>query len=149
MTQFFSFRSQENKLAKLKMIRNNNLVTYWGCRIGLFYLSFAATIFFCLRRWCKFTFAAKMCSVVIIFDSFSCLGRVVLPNGMNFEKNPNGLRLPPPSFLKNCIAIFHDRYGCIYARRYDGSLNSEVPSSTCALFWVLSIQLLKKHILNP
>ena len=45
MTQFFSFRSQENKLAKLKMIRNNNLVTYWGCHIGLFYLFFAATNF--------------------------------------------------------------------------------------------------------
>ena len=41
--------------------------------------------------------------------------------GWIFGKIPNGLPpLPPPSFLENYIAIFYDRYGCIYARRYDG-----------------------------
>ena len=39
--------------------------------------------------------------------------------GWIFGKIPNGLPpLPPPSFLENYIAIFYDRYGCIYARRY-------------------------------
>ena len=27
---------------------------------------------------------------------------------------------PLPSFLENYIAIFYDRFGCIYARRYHG-----------------------------
>ena len=31
----------------------------------------------------------------------------------------------------------------------DDLLNSEVPSSKCVLFWFFSIQLLKKHTLNP
>ena len=28
----------------------------------------------------------------------------------------------PPSFFENYIATFYDRYGCIYARRYDGQI---------------------------
>ena len=28
----------------------------------------------------------------------------------------------PPSFFENYVAIFYDRYGCIYARRYDGQI---------------------------
>ena len=41
--------------------------------------------------------------------------------GWIFGKIPNGLPPPPPpSFLENYIAIFYDRYGCIYARRYNG-----------------------------
>ena len=27
---------------------------------------------------------------------------------------------PPPHFRKIMMQIFYDRYGCIYARRYDG-----------------------------
>ena len=27
---------------------------------------------------------------------------------------------PPPNFLKIILQIFYDRYGCIYARRYNG-----------------------------
>ena len=43
--------------------------------------------------------------------------------GWIFGKIPNGLPpLPPPSFLENYIAIFYDRYGCIYARRCDGQI---------------------------
>ena len=97
-------------------------------------------------------FAAKMCSVVIIFDSFSCLGRVVLPNRMNFEeKNPNGLRLPPLIFGKlYCNSSWQIwLHLCEAVWWLDSNLNSEVPSSKCVLFWVLSIQLLKKHTLNP
>ena len=29
---------------------------------------------------------------------------------------------PHPSFSENYVAIFYDRYGCIYARRYDGQI---------------------------
>ena len=36
---------------------------------------------------------------------------------------PNGLQPPPPpSFLENNVANYYDRYGCTYARRYDGQL---------------------------
>ena len=28
----------------------------------------------------------------------------------------------PHLIFENCIAIFYDRYGCIYARRYDGQV---------------------------
>ena len=28
----------------------------------------------------------------------------------------------PPSFLRNYVVSFYDRYGCIYARRYDGQI---------------------------
>ena len=43
------------------------------------------------------------------------------PNQMNFQKySKRPSTPPPPSFSENHIAIFYDRYGCIYARRYDG-----------------------------
>ena len=38
------------------------------------------------------------------------------------EKNPNGLRSPPPSLSENFVANFYDKYGCIYAKRYDGQI---------------------------
>ena len=50
------------------------------------------------------------------------------------------------SFLKIMLQFFYDRYGCIYARRYDGqliSMDSEVPSSKCVFFSFFSIQLLQ------
>ena len=136
MTQFFSFRSQENKLAKLKMIRDafhKGSLSWSLCfssnkllsRMKRLFILIISTIqlhiggavqaystfslqqqFFLSKNVMQIYFAAKMCSVVIIFDSFSCLGRVVLPNRMNFEKNPNGLRLPPPHFWKIILQFF-------------------------------------------
>ena len=50
-------------------------------------------------------------------------GRVAAPNWMNFRENPNGLR-PPPHFRKIMLQTLYDRYGCIYARRYDGWVKS-------------------------
>ena len=50
--------------------------------------------------------------------SISTKGRVVLPNCMNFRKNSNRPSTPP-HFQKIMLQISYDRYGCIYARRYD------------------------------
>ena len=47
-------------------------------------------------------------------------GRVALPNRMNFWKSSKWPSTLPPYFFENYITIFYDRYGCIYARRYDG-----------------------------
>ena len=49
-------------------------------------------------------------------------GRVALPNQMNFRKNSKRPSTPLPHFRKIMLHIAHDRYGCIYARRYDGQL---------------------------
>ena len=43
----------------------------------------------------------------------------LLPNRMNFQKNSKGPLTPPPHFRKIILQICYDRYGCIYARRYD------------------------------
>ena len=60
---------------------------------------------------------------------------------------------PPPSFLENYIAIFYDRYGCIYARRYDGQIVQGFRSAffkVClVLIFLNTIVGKKKHILNP
>ena len=49
-------------------------------------------------------------------------GRVALPNQMNFRKNSKRPSTPLPHFRKIMLHIAHDRYGCIYARRYDGQI---------------------------
>ena len=47
-------------------------------------------------------------------------GRVRLPHQMNFWKNSKRpSTTPPPHFWKIILQFFYDRYGCIYARRYD------------------------------
>ena len=48
-------------------------------------------------------------------------GRVVLPNLMKVQKNSNRPSTAP-SNSENYVAIFSDRYGCIYARNYDDQI---------------------------
>ena len=48
------------------------------------------------------------------------MGRVRLPNRMIFWKNSKRPSNHPPIFLEIILQIFYDRYGCIFARRYDG-----------------------------
>ena len=55
-------------------------------------------------------------------SNFDTKGRVPLPNRMNFCKNSKRPLTSPPPFSENYVAIFYDRYGCIYARRYDGQI---------------------------
>ena len=74
------------------------------------------------------------------------------PNQMNFQKYSKRPSTPPPlSFSENHIAIFYDRYGCIYAIIHlfwypDLSLRLVwllEPSSNCVLFRFFSKQLVK------
>ena len=39
--------------------------------------------------------------------------------GWIFREIPNGLRSPPSLIFGKLCCIFYDRYGCIYARRYE------------------------------
>ena len=57
---------------------------------------------------------SKICSIYILREG----SRYQI--GGIFGKNPNGLQ--PPLFSVDCIEIFYDRYGCIYARMYDGQI---------------------------
>ena len=68
--------------------------------------------------------------IVTFLSHFFChKGRVRLPNQMN--KNSKGpLPPPPPYFRKIMLQIFYDRYGCIYARRYD----DQTVSNACTWF---------------
>ena len=55
-------------------------------------------------------------------------------------------------FGKFCCNFLYNGFGCIYARRQwgpDSMKCMHMPSSKCVLFWFFSIQLLKKHTLNP
>ena len=38
------------------------------------------------------------------------------------EKFQKAFDPPPPSFLEFILQNFYDKYGCIYARRYDGQI---------------------------
>ena len=58
-------------------------------------------------------------------------GRVRLPNRMNFQKNSKRTSTPSPYFRKIMLQHFYDRYGCIYAWRYDG----QIVWNTCTWFF--------------
>ena len=69
-----------------------------------------------------------------------------------FGKIPNGLWSPPPSFSENYIANFLWQiwlHICEEVWWPDSMKCMHMPSSKCVLFWFFSIQLLKKHTLNP
>ena len=67
-----------------------------------------------------------LCDYVSLFGGLcvcsNFLGRVPLPNRMNFRKNSKRPSTPTPHFWKLMLQFFYDRYGCIYARRYDGQI---------------------------
>ena len=54
-------------------------------------------------------------------EYFDAKGRVAVPNRMNFRENSN-TAFDPPRFRKIMLQILYHGYGCIYARRYDGTL---------------------------
>ena len=68
------------------------------------------------------------------------------------RKKSKRLSTPPPSFSEHYIAIVYDRYGCLYARRYEGQI--VWTACTCLLQSVSCLDFSqyncwKKHILNP
>ena len=52
----------------------------------------------------------------------SQLGRGPATKSNEVRKNSKRPLTPPPHFWKIILQIFYDRYGCIYARRYDGQI---------------------------
>ena len=49
-------------------------------------------------------------------------GGTIKSGAVSFWKKSKRLLTPPPSFWKIILQIFYDRYGSIYARRYDGQI---------------------------
>ena len=79
-------------------------------------------------------------------------GRMPLPNQMNFEKFQTAFDPPPPHFWKIMLQIFLWwiwLHICTEVWGPDSMKCMHMPSSRWVLFWFFSIQLLKKHTLNP
>ena len=66
---------------------------------------------------------------IVTFLSISFAIREGSGYRIRWIKIPKGLR-PPPYFRKIMLQIFYDRYGCIYARRYD----DQTVSNACTWF---------------
>ena len=137
MTQFFSFRSQENKLAKLKMIRNafyKTSLSWTLCFSSNKLLSRMLQLFILIIYNQQFSYILGVPYRPIL--PFLCSNNFFVKEGdanllcsQNVQCGNNiwqfllfgkGSATKLDEFLENYIAIFHDRYGCIYARRCDG-----------------------------
>ena len=67
---------------------------------------------------------------IVTFLSISFAIREGSGYRIRWIKIPKGLWPPPPYFRKIMLQIFYDRYGCIYARRYD----DQTVSNACTWF---------------